>query len=89
MLSREELIQRGLDAEALLASPAYAQALNDLADFHLAAITSSPPAARDTREWHYTMTQALRELHDQLQSYATVKQEIEAQADLETEEDFD
>lgn len=85
----ETVIERGLAAAALLKSELFAQAMNDIANFHTVAMIAAleGPTGTDAREHHHRMLAASREIVDQLRLYEAAG--AEAQERLETLEETD
>lgn len=76
----QAVIDRGTAAGALVASPLFADAMNDIANFHTVAMLSAPegPDGVAVREHHHRMILAARELVDQLNGYVLAGSEAAA-----------
>lgn len=87
-MTQEEVIGRGIAAQTLLNDGTFTEVMNNLANFHTAALLGSTPEAKETREHHYTMIRALQEITEELASWVLAKKELEQRIKAE-EEDFD
>jgi len=76
-----QLIQKGEDAETLLASDAFNDTVNTLVDSTFQSFVNSNPADKDKREAYYNHYRALVEIVSTLRERVAVKDEIKAKAD--------
>lgn len=74
----EVVIERGRDAERLLENPTFVAVMNDLSNWHVAAMIASPPGSSggEVREHHHRMTFALREIEETLKGYRDAAAEL-------------
>jgi len=76
-----QLIQKGEDAETLLASDAFNNTVNTLVDSTFQSWVNSSPSDKDKREVYYNHYRALVEIVSTLRERVAVKDEIKAKAD--------
>lgn len=88
-LSEADIIERGHRAARLLGDAVFLGAIDDLSDYHLAALVAAPPGeqGREAREYHHLLHYALSELGGQIQGYVDTGLVAEArQQALESED---
>ena len=84
----ERVIIQGHAARRLLRDEDFAEVLNALSDYHLAAMVAAPPGKADegTRDHHHLMLHALREVHSEISRRASALDDIDEEAEANTEE---
>lgn len=77
-LDPQIVIERGRDAERLLADPTFEAVMNDLSNWHVAAMIAAPPGSpgAESREHHHRLTFALREIVDTLKGHQAASEEL-------------
>lgn len=82
-----QIMERGANAGALLESPTFVSAMNDLSGSHLAALLACRPipSEAEARDYHHRMLHALDEIHATLMGYVTAG--MEAKESLEALDD--
>jgi hypothetical protein len=83
----EQMIERGLQAEALLTAPTFQAALVAVMDNYANTILLTKPHERQTREDNYHLHRALNDVVAQLGSWITTKDEIIAAAALKEQQE--
>ena len=76
-----QLIQKGEDAETLLASDAFNNTINTLVDSTFQSFVNSSPKDKELRETYYNHYRALVEIVSTLRERVAVKDEIKAKAE--------
>lgn len=90
----EEVIRRGKAAATLLKDESFVATMNDLSDYHLAALAATRPipAEAEARDYHHLLLYALREIVSDLEGRRDVAEKAEAAlsepADGDNEETF-
>lgn len=79
----ETTIARGQDAERLLRDEAFVRVMNDVSNYHLAALLACRPvpSEQETRNYHHTLLHTLQEINDMLTQQVSTG--LQAQEHLE------
>jgi hypothetical protein len=74
----ELALERGEAAAALLRSACFISVVDDLSNYHLAALCASPPgdASRDARDFHHLLHHALTLIVDELRTREATAAEL-------------
>jgi hypothetical protein len=85
----DAILKRGERAKSLLTNEDFLAIVDDLSNYHLAALVACAPGERDreTREFHHTMHAALREIAQEIQQRVSAAEEIKARLDQLNEDD--
>lgn len=79
----QAILDRGKAAGFVLDHPLFADAMNDIANFHMSAILATPegPDGTAVRDHHHRMIRASQELVDTFQGYRLAGDEAQAASD--------
>ena len=88
-MNQEELIALGEGAEQLLSSEAFTVTVNSLVDASFQTFTNSKPGELENREQAYHHYRALVDIVNTLQQRVTVKDEIVAKAEDNSNQEED
>lgn len=85
------VLERGRVAAALLEQEAFVAVVNDLSNYHVAALVAAPPGASGTeaREYHHLMQHALTEIVAALRQHADTAAELREKLEQLNLEDDD
>lgn len=88
-LDVEAVLARGQRAAVLLADSTFLAVVDDLSNYHLAAMCACQPGERhrETRDYHHTLHFALCETVQTLQGHVAAAEEIVRNAIADSEED--
>lgn len=82
----KQLVERGIQADALFANPTITEAVNELSDFLADAIIQTSPGEVSKRESLYHQHKGLMDLVGLLKDYSARRAQIEAE--VEQQEDM-
>jgi hypothetical protein len=83
----EELLRLGDEAEILISNPAFNSTVNQLVDVSFQAFVNSKPEDKEGRERSYSHYRALVDIVSTLQQRVSVRDEINAKAGDNNQED--
>lgn len=83
----EELLRLGDEAEILISNPAFNSTVNQLVDVSFQAFVNSKPEDKEGRERSYNHYRALVDIVNTLQQRVSVRNEINAKAGDNNQED--
>ena len=84
---QEELVRLGDEAEVLLKAPVFNSTINQLVDASFHAFCNSKPDEKESRERSYTHYRALVDIVNTLQQRVAIRDEINAKAGDNNQED--